>query len=243
MKFNTEILKRTKKIETVNYKKGGKTKEPTIVRGFSDDEPYEYKKGGNITYKGITITKEFPSGYFTYYSDKNGRFLKADTLDGLKKQINKENKMAKGGKMAKSKEIELNADFFKKLSDAEMNFMKDNGKEYNRLLAIKYKVEEEKYANKKMNNGGELTTWENILLKYGFKKLRSRYGVTFYKKHNYSASIYEKGRNVEIYFLDEVIYNGYSIREFNNTLADEFGGQKMANGGELNSCNYSIGGL
>lgn len=62
------------------------------------DKGKRYKKGGNITYKGIAITKEFPSGYFTYYSNRNGRFLKADTLDGLKKQIDKEN-MEKGGKM------------------------------------------------------------------------------------------------------------------------------------------------
>jgi hypothetical protein len=32
------------------FKKGGKAKEPTIVRGYFDDEPYEYAKGGWVLY-------------------------------------------------------------------------------------------------------------------------------------------------------------------------------------------------
>jgi hypothetical protein len=36
------------------YAKGGKMKQPTIVRGFNDDEPYEYGKGGKT--KGFAYT-------------------------------------------------------------------------------------------------------------------------------------------------------------------------------------------
>ena len=36
-----------------------------------------------------------------------------------------------------------------------MNWTKDNGKEYNRLMAIKNKAEEGKYSNKKMAKGGK----------------------------------------------------------------------------------------
>jgi hypothetical protein len=49
-------------------------------------EEKEYK------YKGKLITVKFPSGIFEYYSDKEGRFLKFDTLKGAKESINKEPK-------------------------------------------------------------------------------------------------------------------------------------------------------
>lgn len=38
-----------------------------------------------MTYKGVTITKLFPNGYYEAYV--NGRFWKADTLQGIKKII------------------------------------------------------------------------------------------------------------------------------------------------------------
>jgi hypothetical protein len=42
-------LAREKMIEEgVEFKRGGQTNEPTVVRGFFDDEPYEYAKGGAI---------------------------------------------------------------------------------------------------------------------------------------------------------------------------------------------------
>lgn len=45
-----------------------------------------------IKYKGKIITVKFPSGMFEYYSDKEGKFLKFDTLKGAKESINKEPK-------------------------------------------------------------------------------------------------------------------------------------------------------
>jgi len=59
------------------------------------------KKGGNIFYKGLPIHKEHPSGMYTFFSDKRKRFIKSDDLNNLKKQIDKEGQMAKGGKVGK----------------------------------------------------------------------------------------------------------------------------------------------
>ena len=56
-----------------------------------------YAKGGNLNYKGHPISKEHPSGFYSFYSDKQKRFIKADNLQGLKSIIDKESKMAKGG--------------------------------------------------------------------------------------------------------------------------------------------------
>ena len=42
------------------------------------------------TYKGFVITKLYPSGYYEFYSDKQGTFLKFSTLTDAKKQITKE---------------------------------------------------------------------------------------------------------------------------------------------------------
>ena len=43
-----------------------------------------------IKYKDEFITV-LPSGWYEYYSDKQGRFLKFDTLTGAKRSIDKEN--------------------------------------------------------------------------------------------------------------------------------------------------------
>jgi hypothetical protein len=71
-------------------------------------------------------------------------------------------------------------------------------------------------------NGGELDTWENILVDYGFKKSRTKLGVKFYKKHGYSASIDNKGKKVELYFDDIELYSGYSNQLFISELEKEF---------------------
>lgn len=45
-------------INLKEFEKGGKMKEPTIVRGFSDDEPYEYADGGMMA-KGGDVKDNF----------------------------------------------------------------------------------------------------------------------------------------------------------------------------------------
>ena len=44
----------------------------------------------NINYKGKNISILQPSGYFEYYSDEKGRFVKSDDLDSLKGMIDAE---------------------------------------------------------------------------------------------------------------------------------------------------------
>lgn len=66
------------------------------------ENEYMAKGGGvnknEIKYEGVTITRLFPSGYYEFYSDKQGRFVKFDDLDEAKSVIDSEGEsMAKGG--------------------------------------------------------------------------------------------------------------------------------------------------
>ncbi|MFA5067971.1 MAG: hypothetical protein WC466_08085 [Candidatus Izemoplasmatales bacterium] len=58
-----------------------------------------------IIYKGKTITKLFPSGFYEFYSEEEKRFLKFDNLINAKKQIDKE--MKKEG-VSRAKKLTLN---------------------------------------------------------------------------------------------------------------------------------------
>lgn len=60
-----------------------------------------------IKYKGEVIKVKFPSGMFEYYSDKQNRFLKFDTLKGAKESINKESKDIKESVEPKTRIIKL----------------------------------------------------------------------------------------------------------------------------------------
>lgn len=67
---------------------------------YDELDSYEFtdenkKETQDIQYKGITITKLFPSGYYEYRSRKEGRFLKFDTLRGAKESIDEETKKTK----------------------------------------------------------------------------------------------------------------------------------------------------
>lgn len=54
--------------------------------GFPDKDDKE------IIYKGKSITKKFPSGYYTFYSDKEQQFVTFDDLDAAKSHIDCEKK-------------------------------------------------------------------------------------------------------------------------------------------------------
>ena len=41
-----------------------------------------------LVYKGVLITKLFPSGYYQFYSNKEGRFLSFDSLFFAKRKLN-----------------------------------------------------------------------------------------------------------------------------------------------------------
>lgn len=75
----------------LTYRQWGKEKYYAIADDV-DDTSYSEKKSEKeeIQYKGYTITKLFPSGYYEYRSEKEGKFLKFDTLKGAKKSIDKE---------------------------------------------------------------------------------------------------------------------------------------------------------
>lgn len=83
-----------------------------------------FKKGGNLSYKGLPIHKEHPSGMYSFFSEKRKRFLKYDSLDEVKKHIDSEIKMAKGGRVKGNWKIEIS---FKK-----------GTKYYNRMPQITY---------------------------------------------------------------------------------------------------------
>jgi hypothetical protein len=73
-------------------KKSEKMKEPTIVRGFSDDEPYEYAKGGAIgKYELMPYSKGVGNTYNPKYQDKHHfEGTKNDALDKANSMLSDE---------------------------------------------------------------------------------------------------------------------------------------------------------
>jgi len=53
------------------------------------------KSKNKETYKGVTINQSSPYGYYEYYSEKQGRFLKFDTYAAILNSIDKEQKIKK----------------------------------------------------------------------------------------------------------------------------------------------------
>jgi hypothetical protein len=108
----------------------------------------------------------------------------------------------------------------------------------------KYEVRYSRGKNRKgygYANGGETEnkdTWQNILENFGFKKGRSKYGLEMYYKKGYIVSIDKELRNVDFMFDDNIIYKGYSIQGFLNSLENEFGKRNFANGGEVSFIEY-----
>jgi hypothetical protein len=65
---NEDTLKDIDWLFSEEFKKGGKTKpkEPVMVRGFADDEPYEYAKGGNLAREMHITNTEPPIPIYVY---------------------------------------------------------------------------------------------------------------------------------------------------------------------------------
>ena len=86
--------------KTVGYYK---TKELAQKKADALNKANQMAKGGNMkkgqAYKMYEITKEGLNGQYSYYSDKQGKTIKADTREEILREIEKEKKMAKGGKM------------------------------------------------------------------------------------------------------------------------------------------------
>lgn len=73
-----------------DYKQMDKDIKEAVKQHISEGQ---YAKGGKvkdeneIIYRGIAIRRLFPSGYYEFYSDAKGRFLKFDDLESAKGEI------------------------------------------------------------------------------------------------------------------------------------------------------------
>jgi hypothetical protein len=104
-------------------------------------------------------------------------------------------------------------------------FKRRNANQYGRTKGGNTYVENRDNRSDKrvfLEKGGEVDTWENILVDYGFKKSRTKLGVKYYKKRGYFASVDNRRRIVELYFDDIELYSGYSIQGLIDELEKEF---------------------
>ena len=104
-------------------------------------------------------------------------------------------------------------------------FKRRNANQYGRTKGGNTYVENRDNRSDKrvfLEKGGEVDTWENILVDYGFKKSRTKLGVRYYKKRGYFASVDNRRRIVELYFDDIELYSGYSIQGLIDELEKEF---------------------
>jgi hypothetical protein len=153
--------------------------------------------------------------------DENGveKVSKEELNKGAKFRVERNIMLRKAGEdyYAKGGEVKLDADFYEKLQKAEMNWTKDNGKEYNRLMAIKNKAEEGKYSNKKMAKGGGVL---------------SKYTITFKnskgEKEYHSTEANSKSEALKVGKFLEKQNNQFSKGGFKAVSVEE----KMAKGGK-----------
>ena len=66
-----------------------------VINNILGNKPKADRKSRNneeneFVYRGVLVTRQFPSGMYEFYSDKKGQFIKADTLQGIKKEIQEE---------------------------------------------------------------------------------------------------------------------------------------------------------
>jgi hypothetical protein len=146
--------------------------------------------------------------------------------------VSRKDKYAKGG------EVKLDADFYDKLQKAEMNWTKDNGKEYNRLMAIKNKAEEEKYSNKKMAKGGMMAKggtpkdMEEELVYAHLKEIKRTKADVFNLGYSFGEGYIESKTSENKYgnnYLYSEITNGKVTHEWSSRYKK---GGMMAKGGK-----------
>jgi hypothetical protein len=157
--FRIKTEKDYKQLMSSFYAKGGKTKEQEVVRGYFEDEAYEYGSGGQVMYltstgnsqrlvtdkSGATPMFIMDAEYYIKSNPKNSATMVAEKIDktlpdGVGKnyivKITKEHKMADGGELAKQKaEIErttlrgIGQDYMKRLT-AYRNLFEVNSQTY-----------------------------------------------------------------------------------------------------------------
>jgi hypothetical protein len=122
--FRLKTEKDYKQLMSSFYGKGGKTKEQEVVRGYFEDEAYEYGHGGEVMYLTSTGTSQklvtdksdatpmfiMDAEYYMKSNPKNSATMVAEKIDetlpdGVGKnyivKITKKHKMADGGSVAK----------------------------------------------------------------------------------------------------------------------------------------------
>ena len=118
------------------FAKGGKTKkEPKIIRGFLDDEGFEYGNGGGVEDLNSLSINELKS--MLNDAEVNWKKDNGDKYKAINKAIG--DKLQE--KYATKKALSLNPKYAKlsihqlylKLNDAEINWRKDNGAEYKEI--------------------------------------------------------------------------------------------------------------
>jgi hypothetical protein len=171
--------------------------------------------------KELYVKSNGYSGYTLHYNDNQYEFV--ETLDLMAKEGTTDSSDKKYSAL-KSGTRKSN-----KYAHVEMRggrvYHRRNANQYGKAKGGKTYVENrENRADKRvyLEKGGEVDTWENILVDYGFKKSRTKLGVKFYKKGKYFASIDNRRRMVELYFEDIELYSGYSIQSLIDELDKEF---------------------
>jgi hypothetical protein len=191
-----------------------------------DNTPLTFKvyDGEKVVFKTKSLNKA--SDYITI----NGKHLSVVSFDsnGNSKKI-----FAKGGTTESSDRkysaLKSGKRTSRKYASVEMRgggvYHRRNANQYGKVKGGKtyYEYSENRTDSKRyLEKGGEVDTWENILVDYGFKKSRTKLGVKFYKKGKYFASVDNRRRMVELYFDDIELYIGYSIQGLIDELDKEF---------------------
>jgi hypothetical protein len=210
------------------------------VEGFSIGDKVKYRNAKyHATIIEIVNDENLP---YAKIKDSDNKIEKAYLSDLVKvkltggnEYVNPKflNKMAKGGTTDSSDKkysaLKSGTRKSSKYAHVEMRggrvYHRRNANQYGKAKGGKTYVENRENRSDKrvyLEKGGEVDTWENILVDYGFKKSRTKLGVRFYKKRNYLASVDNRRRMVELYFDDVELYSGYSIQGLIDELDKEF---------------------
>lgn len=205
--------------ENKQFAKGGKTKkgkkEPMIVRGYFDDEPYEYAKGGSMD----SIITDDIKQKFTEYRNKEGR-KNFDAYEPILKEIESENRYGKGYTPRSGRSTEYNT----------LNLLKRLGV-LTEVTDMRKPASKRGYylKNNKMAKGGEIDLSGN------------NYRVLFTKKDSdivYGEEIYAKSENeARKKFNNKHKGKGRTIEYISTPSA------YYSDGGMTTGWCYSIGGL
>jgi hypothetical protein len=222
-KARAEMDKQGIKFEKGGYMaKGGKTKDQEVVRGYFEDEAYEYGKGGKTKsfYEVVYVDRGDSKKVVAKFLDKNEAYASANALM---------EEMSKVGKTGIYKVAENTTSKFK-----DGGYMADGGK------VIGYTM----YYEPQKNLGGKsVQTDADIRVNYKLmdsvldKKLGDNYlGGTFYIGDGYGKIALENdSKKNEV----KAILEMYDFEDATKMYSKEKGGY-MADGGSVAKGNYEM---